>query len=201
MYHKIIQYQKIISYQKIIQDIEYDYQNYIQYFRQIRQKPGYYIQIENKKWKNLYNILEKIKNYMINSYFDIDDIDYIRICIHYIDLFFDIMKYDRKYDCSKFISAFNEVKLQNFWGYVKENMINTIIATYNTNVLGYYIKNNNLIINFSILQLYYPIEIFEHLFPNTNKDRIFILVQCLERTNNFLPIEIIQYIFNNFLEL
>ncbi len=194
-------YQKIIPYQKIIQEIEYDYQNYIQYFKQIRQKPGYYIEIEVKKWKNLYNILEKIKTDMINKSFDVDDIDYIRISIHYINLFFDIMQYDRKYDYSKFIITLNEIKLKNFWNYFKDNMINNILESYQNVVLGYYIKNNDQRINFSELQLYYPIEIFEHLFPNTNKDRISILVQCLEHKNIFLPIEIIDYTFNNFLEL
>lgn len=188
-------------YKKIIQEIEYDYQNYIKYFKQIRQKPGYYIEIEIKKWKNLYNILEKIKTDMINQSFDGDDIDYIRICIYYVNYFFDIMQYDRKYDCRKFIITLNEIKLKIFWNYIKENMINNILESYNNIVFEYYIKNNDQRINFSELQLYYPIEIFEYLFPTTNKDRMFTMVLCLERIDNFLPIEIIDYTFKNFLEL
>ena len=188
-------------YQHIIQEIEYDYQNYIQYFNQIRQKPGYYIEIEIKKWKNLYNILAQIKTVMINQSFNIDDIDLIRICIYYIDSFFDIMQYERKYDCDKFMIAFNEIKLKHFWNYIKENMVNNILESYQNVFLGYYIKNTNLRINFSELQLYYPIEIFEHLFSTTNKDRMFRMVLSLEHKNIFLPIEIIQYIFNNFLEI
>ncbi len=138
---------------------------------------------------------------MIYQSIDIEYIDQIRICIYYIDLFFDIIQYDRKYDCNKFISAFNEIKLKKFWNYIKENMINNIFESYQNIVIGYYIKNDNQIINFSELYLYYPIEIFEHLFPTTNKDRMSILVQCLEHKNIFLPIEIIDYIFNNFLEI
>lgn len=188
-------------YKKIIQEIEYDYKNYIQYFNQIRQKPGYYMEIEIKKWKNLYNILEQIKTDMIKQSFNIDDIDLIRICIYYIDSFFDIMQYERRYDCNKFLITFNEIKLKHFWNYIKENMVNNILESYQNVFLGYYIKNTDLRINFSELQLYYPIEIFEHLFSTTNKDRINTVNLCLYKKNIWIPIEIIEYTFHNFLEL
>lgn len=186
---------------KIIQEIEYDYQNYIQYLKQIRQNSGYYMEIEIKKWNNLYNILKQIKIDMINQSFNTDDIDNIRICIYYIDSFFDIMQYERRYDCNKFITTFDEIKTKNIWNYVQTNIITYMLQSFEHIVLDYYIKNNGLRINFSELQVYYPIEIFKYFFSTTNKDRINTLNLCLYKKNIWIPIEIIEYTFTKFIEL